>query len=154
MPDVTTCHKITELAAAGHSTRWIGDQVGLAHSTVARTKNKPEIAAQIEELQKRAAAELFEEGFQNIKHAITAYRKPETKIDFQLREHGFKLSSRIAEAVGILPAASQSQMVVNVFNQSNTIISPLVDEIIRQHAGTSHQTIDVTPEEVIGDDET
>ena len=145
MPDEQTCTTMIERRLAGESVEKIGAATGFHHSTVSRTLNKPEIAAKIEALQERVANELFEQAVDNIKHAVEAYKQPQVILDPQLREHGFKLSQRIAESMGILPTQHQSILVQNVFNQTNTISSPLVDQILAAHA--SGQVIDITPED-------
>ena len=110
----------------GATLRDIEPIVGLDHSNVGRKLNTEQIKSLIDQLNHNLINTSLQTATENIQLAIDQYKpqaqaKPKDR-DSQLREHGFKASQRILEAVGILPSHAPSVMIQNIYN-GNTIVS-------------------------------
>ena len=53
--------------------------------------------------------------------------------DIKRRELSYKASIDTLKAVGIMPTPVQSQVISNIYQQNNLILSPAVQEIIDKH---------------------
>jgi hypothetical protein len=56
--------------------------------------------------------EIIEPAYNNIQYAIQQYKTTE---DEQIREHGFKASTKMLEGIGIFPSHSTSLVVNNIY---------------------------------------
>lgn len=138
----------TALVAGVHQ-RVIAESLGVSQPTISRMKDKGELKPYIEQAQ-LALLDSLPDAIGNIKHAIDSYQKPGEKvkirdkdgnekekiiIDEQLRDHGFRASLKVAESVGILPTNLQSQTIVNILNQTENVINPIVVEYLKSRPG-------------------
>lgn len=134
----------TALVAGVHQ-RVIAESLGVSQSTISRLKDRGELKPYIEQAQ-MGLLESLPDAIGNIKHAISSYKNPgetvkvrdkdgnekvKTVVDEQLRDHGFRASLKMAESVGILPTNLQSQVIINILNQTETIIHPVVLEYMK-----------------------
>lgn len=125
--------QIADARANGATLQTIAKQVDRDISSVSRKiNNNPDIKAQIARIQDRIMQKAADQAADNIIHAVASYQTKGIKKDPQLRDHGYKASVLMAQGMGILPAHSQSQMIININNSGNMAISP---DILRIMAG-------------------
>lgn len=123
---------IAEATAQGATTRDIEHAgIGLDHSNVARHLQRPDVKAQVDRIQAKVMAEAADQSADNIIYAIQSYKSKDIKDDPQLREHGFKASNTMLQAIGILPSHAQSMLYVNIINQTNVQIGQELSELGR-----------------------
>ena len=121
--------------ANGLSTRAIEKETGINYVTVSHHIKKPDVKALIQQINDRVMTEAANQAADNIIHAVTSYQRKEVKKDPQLREHGFKASNSLLQAIGILPSHAQSQLYVTIMAQSTTYINPQVVQILQRIEG-------------------
>ena len=128
---------VAALTAAGLPRRIVAAHLGTSTSSVQRaTKSAREIIAQIrDDLIHSTAAQAAD----NIKHAVKAYKDKDS--DTQLREHGYKASTKMLETIGILPSHTPSVLIQQVIQGDAITITPELASSIRD--GWSAQAIDV-----------
>ena len=125
---------VIQHAASGIPQGVTADMIGVQRPAICKQQKKHR--EQIESLQAMLAEQAYQPAIDNIVGAIRDYstlQGSETE-HIQRREHGYKASVKVAEAMGILPSHSQSIFVQNIFNQVNNISSPVVDALL-SHAG-------------------
>lgn len=126
--------EIAEAIAAGETTRQIAAVTGLHHSTIARKAHSKDIRAFIEAINERVINESLPVAVSNIQYAINEYQKKEAKEDPQLRDHGFKASTRIMESVGLLPAHAPSTLIQNIYNDNRTqVVAPILETVLGRY---------------------
>lgn len=128
------------LTAAGKPIREITGLVGSSKSAVHRAQQSAReiIEAIRDDLIHSTAATAAD----NIKHAIKAYKDKDS--DSQLREHGFKASTRMLETIGIYPAHAPSILVQQIIQGDAITITPELAQSIRDGWGDAgRQVIDV-----------
>lgn len=136
--------KMIELAAAGHSVRAIAAQAGGKKSTVWNLLSKAEMKQQIEAIHQNLIKDSLETAILNLGFAIDKYQKGAVckKIDVhgvmhevpdtQLRDHGYKASVKLSEAVGILPSQAQSVYIQQIYNDNRTEVPEIIGKILAQ----------------------
>ena len=137
--------KTAALTAAGQPLRAIAEKLGTSVTSVHRAKQsaKDIIEAIRDDLIHHTAAISAD----NIKHAIASYRSKDS--DAQLREHGYKASTRMLETIGIYPSHTPSVLIQQIINESTNIaatpesLSLLARAMgLRQVESTADQVID------------
>ena len=136
---------IATAQANGASSRIIAPLVGLHQSNVVRHEQRPDVKAQVDRIQAKVMAEAAEQSADNIIYAITKYKSKGIKDDPQLREHGFKASNTMLQAIGILPSHAQSQLYINIQSTTNIQQSAELTELGRflAHKRAEAEVIDV-----------
>lgn len=78
----------------------------------------------------------------NIQRLIDGYKEMPESME---KDHAFKAMKWMLDSAGITPTMAQSQFTVNLYQTSNTIISPLMQEVLKNFAKSL--TLDVDMEE-------
>lgn len=138
---------IAQQRAAGATQQEIADQLGCNNGTVSRRLAKPEVRALIERLQAEVIEQAVPQAVDNIRYSVEQYRSTE---DAQLREHGYKASSRMLEMAGIWPSHTPSTLIQQIYNDNSTTITAELGQLqafIRHQWGNQDdpQVIDVAP---------
>jgi len=131
-PKKMTSEKVAKaitMKASGHTFREIAAEVGVTFQGVWGSLSKPEIRAEIEELQKQFLEANLSRAALNMTEII--HSNPEGDKDKELR---FRASTRVLESGGLLPSAVPA-VYVNTLNQVNTFQSPKVQEVLTRFAG-------------------
>ena len=132
MPRLTTTDlTIAKERAKGKNLQTIADNLDIDVSTASRKCQKPDIKALIEEIQNRVINSAASQAADNIIHAVTQYRSKGIKKDPQLRDHGYKASVQMMQGMGILPSHTQAQMIININNSGQMVISPDILNILK-----------------------
>ncbi len=134
--------EIIKQSAQNIPIRTIGENVGLHNSTISKIQHQPDIKARIEAIHNQVINEAVQESADNIIHAVKSYRNKTIKKDPQLREHGFKASNIVLQAIGILPSHAPSPMIINIMQAGNTYISPVVTEMLSK-MGAVDKPVDI-----------
>jgi len=119
--------KMAELRAAGESLEKIGKATGVPLTTTARRLGRPEMRAVVEAIQAELIAETVPQAADNIRHAVMSYKEKDS--DAQLRDHGYKASQRVLEAVGVLASHTPSVLVQQIYNAADAETSQDLHDI-------------------------
>ncbi len=87
--------------------------------------------------------EAVPDAVENVKERVREM-KDLPKGDTKRRELSYRASLDTLKAVGIMPSPIQSQVITNIFDQRTQIISPVIQELLKQIVG---QYSDQMPEE-------
>lgn len=109
--------KTAALTAAGMPHRQVAAQIGASPSAVMRAKQSAKDI--IEAIRDDLIHHTAKQSADNIKHAIKAYK--DKASDSQLREHGYKASTRMLETIGIYPSHTPSILIQQIINESTNI---------------------------------
>ena len=137
-----------EIAVArlnGATLQEIASEHGFHEATACRKLQEPELKVYLEQIQKDTINATAKIAADNLIYLISNYKANpcETEQERIEKSHGFKATERMAETIGILPSHTQSQFILNIFNQSNTIVSPALSEIINNLASKWDAPIDI-----------
>jgi hypothetical protein len=137
--------KTAALTAAGMPHRQVAAQIGASPSAVMRARQSAKDI--IEAIRDDLINHTAKQSADNIKHAITAYRNKDS--DSQLREHGYKASTRMLETIGIYPSHTPSVLIQQIINDTTNVaatpesLSLLARAMgLRQVESTADQVID------------
>ena len=145
--------RIAELTCQGLNQREIAKEIGLAQQTVSYHLAKPDLKAIVNKIHDRLADKVIERAASNLEHAIEHYQDEPREVilkdakgnekdvrlvvDEQLREHGFKGTLRMLEAVGILASPAPSIFVQQIYNtQVNSFGDAAVQGILDRLSST------------------
>jgi transcriptional regulator with XRE-family HTH domain len=140
--------KIAKMRVGGMSQREIGRKIGLKRNAVSAILNKKDIKEYIQGLTAMLVEEEAGEAYLNLSYAINSYQSKDA--DPQLREHGFKASGEVLRSLGVLESNKVSVNFTNITNSQTTIVSPVIQDLIRRHFGIQEppkeieEVIDVT----------
>ena len=109
--------KTAALTAAGQPLRAIAEKLGTSVTSVHRAKQSAKDI--IEAIRDDLINHTARQSADNIKHAITAYRNKDS--DSQLREHGYKASTRMLETIGIYPSHTPSVLIQQIINDTTNV---------------------------------
>ena len=141
---------IADARANGLSQRQIEAVTGINDATVNRRLQKPDVKAQVDRIQARVMAEAAEQSADNIIYAINKYQSKGIKDDPQLREHGYKSSNTMLQAIGILPSHAQSMLYVNIQSTTNVQTTQELSDIGRFLAH-KREEVDTIEGEIVAD---
>ena len=114
---------IATARAAGATLQEIASHNGFHEATACRHANKPDVQALIKRINDRVVNEAADPAADNIIYAIRSYQDKDIKDDPQLREHGFKSSNNILQAIGILPSHAESKLYLSIQQTTNVQIT-------------------------------
>ena len=134
---------IAEARASGATLVEIGEQNGIAKSTVHLRLEKPELKEHLENIQLTTIQQNAQTAADNLTYLIQGYRNNkcrshQTRIE---KSHGARLTERMCEGIGILPSHSPSSVVIQIMAQGNTYISPQITQILQQIEGKADGTV-------------
>jgi hypothetical protein len=120
--------EIVKRLASGESQYSIAKEVGLNRSTVCRFANRGDIRRLIEQEQ-RKLIEVVPDAVENVKSLVREMKEiPQEEI--KRRELSYKASKDVLKSVGILPTPAHSQTFIDISQENNQIISPVVWQVI------------------------
>ena len=124
--------QIAKALVGGQSQAVIAQAVGVSQSTISRLANKGDVRALIERESLRLL-EAVPQAVENVK--VLVNEMPDIpKGDIKRRELSFKASKKVLESAGLLNTPSPSPTFVNIVNAGTTVISPVIDRILREVA--------------------
>lgn len=127
--------KIVQHLAAGQSQDSIAEQLGVNQSSISRFVSREEIKTLIEQEQRRLL-DVVPDAVDNVK-TLVKEMKDISPDDIKRRELSYKASRDVLKSVGLMPTPVQSQVFVNLYQDNQTIISPLVMEILNRITETT-----------------
>jgi len=123
--------EVVKRLAVGERPKSIAKDVGLSQSQVYRFESREDIKALIEQEQ-RNLVEVVPDAVKNVKDLVKEM-KDIPKKDIKRRELPYKASQDTLKAVGIMPSQVQSQFFMNIYQQNNFAISPLLQALLDEH---------------------
>jgi transcriptional regulator with XRE-family HTH domain len=127
--------------AAGLTQEVIAGQIGMSRATVSRRSNKDDVKALVEQAKDKMMKEYLPKSVENIGYAINKFQELKPAEDNQLRYLGYRASEKMLENIGILGTPSPGFQIL--INQTNQIVSPIVQAMLDKHNG---DVIDVDAE--------
>ncbi|MCK9518442.1 MAG: helix-turn-helix domain-containing protein [Dehalococcoidia bacterium] len=128
-----------KLVAKGTRQRKVAQAMGVHESTISRALQTQTAKDIIDGIRDRIIKQTIPKAADNITYAIQAYQAEDTSA--QVREHGFKGSTALLSAIGILPSHTPSVLIQQVIQGDAITITPELAQSIRD--GWSAQAIDV-----------
>jgi hypothetical protein len=123
--------EVVQRLAVGDRPKSIAKDVGLSSSQIYRFAKREDIKPFIEQEQIKLL-EVVPDAVENVKELVREM-KDIPKEEIKRRELSYKASLDTLKAVGIMPTPVQSQIITNIYQENNLIVSPAVQEIIRKH---------------------
>ena len=139
--------EIANQRAMGVSIGQIGTDHGIPKSTAQYQLSKPELKAYIERVQADLIQSSLEIAKANYKYAIKKYQDQDT--DVQLRDHGFKASKELLQATNILPSATTSIMIQQIYNDNRNEVPDVVKELFARVTHSTSKSLVVEEKEAI-----
>lgn len=131
--------KVVTGLAVGDSSRTIAKEVGLSHSQVARYAKRDEIRSLVQEEQLNLA-DCVPDAVENMK-ALVREMSEIPKEDTKRLDLAYKASKDVLKSFGLMPSPTQSQTMVNIFqDQSKQVMSPFVTKILEEHVNKLYPT--------------
>lgn len=139
MNSINRDKQIAELRAADIPQTEIAEKLNISQPTVSRALAKVETQMMLEREQEKFF-ECLPKARENIQDLIEGFKR---ETDSKTKELAWRSSMEALRAAGILPSQSMSYYFNTVINnQQNTILSPIIKEIIK--AQISGNIIDIT----------
>ena len=116
--------------ASGRPQAEIAREVGIDPASVCRFANQ----ADVKEAVKKEAMRLLEalpDAVQNVKDLIQGM-KTLPKGDYKNRELSYKASIKVLEAAGIVNTQAQNQVLINIFNNNQTVLNPAIHTLLTE----------------------
>jgi len=123
--------EVVQRLAVGERPKSIAKDVGLHPSQIYRFAKREDIKPFIEQEQIRLL-EVVPDAVENVKELVREM-KDIPKEEIKRRELSYKASLDTLKAAGIIPSSVQSQIITNIYQENNLIVSPVVQEIISKH---------------------
>ena len=136
--------EVVKRIAIGESQRSISKDVGLNQSQISRFVRREDVKGFIEEEQIKLV-EVVPDAVENIKELVREMKEIPKK-DIKRRELSLKASMETLKAVGIMSSHVQSQVITNIYHQTNYFQNPLLQEVLHRHL-KSLMNIDTNDEE-------
>jgi len=123
--------EVVKRLAVGERPKIIAKDVGLHYSQIYRFAKREDIKPFIEQEQMKLL-EVIPNAVENVKELVKEMKKIPKK-DVKRRELSYKASLDTLKSVGIMPSPVQSQVITNLYQQNNLILSPVVRAFIEEH---------------------
>ena len=114
--------------ASGRPQAEIAREVGIDPASVCRFANQTDVKEEV----KKEAMRLLEalpEAVGNIKGLIREMKEL-SKEDYKNRELSHRASIKVLEAAGIVNTQAQNQVMINIFNNIQMVISPAIETVL------------------------
>ena len=131
--------------AAGEPLREIAEHIGSSTTAVHRAANKPDVKEKIDKAQRELLGDTMDKAISNIKSVVASYPKYEESENKPFAALSLKYSSKVLESAGLLPSASLSLHVQNIYNSNQITITPIVQRLLESH----RQTLLTPPPDII-----
>jgi hypothetical protein len=125
--------KVIRDLASGRPQAEIARDIGIHPASVCRFAQQDNV----KEAVKQEAMRLLEalpDAVQNVKDLIQEMRNL-PREDYKSRELSYKASVKVLESAGIVNSQAQNQVMVNIFNNNQTLISPAIQTFITKLIG-------------------
>ena len=134
--------RVVKELATGRSKGEIAQEVGLHRTQVSRFASREDIKRLIE-TETMNLLEAVPDAVENIKGLVRGMKDLPLK-DIKNRELSYKASTRVLEGVGLLNTPTLSPVMVNITNTTNTLISPIMQEVLKRFS----ESLKLTEEEM------
>ena len=134
--------------AVGKTTRKVAEEIGKSHVCVIKALKLPDVRDKIDAIRAKIIEKAGDTAAENFIHAIKSYRAPRRikvknsdgieveidnpEVDKQLRDHGFRGSERLLEAIGSLPASNTSIHIQQIYNDNRTEVPEEIAAVLRE----------------------
>jgi hypothetical protein len=134
----------------GETGQEIADKAGCSQPTISRLKTK--LSDQIETFQLQLINQSGQDTVDNITKTISRARTvlhDESIDNVTISDYkdiltlSHKKEVLIGQSMGILPTHTRSQVIVNIFNETNTIVNPEVLAILHNHEAQAAVDVDL-----------
>jgi hypothetical protein len=125
--------QIASRVAAGLNQTTIAKQLDVTQPTISRSVNLDSTKKLIEAARNDLFTKYLPLAVNNVGQVMQDFYNPETKEyckDGQVRYFGFRASEKMLEAIGVMGSNTPNTVVQNFFTQTNTLISPVVGELL------------------------
>lgn len=126
---------IVSMSLDGHGLKDIAESTGLHPSTVYRKRTSPGIKDLIEAAQQQIIQDNIAQVAQTVTRLVHSYDDNKCMDDGSKveKQHAWRAIEKLAEAIGIFPAHTQSIMIQNIYNDNRTELSPIVVDLLKSH---------------------
>lgn len=124
---------VAKRLAVGESRSSIARDYKMCHTTVSRFSRREDVQNLIEE-ETLSLLEVLPNAVENVK-SLVRDMKNLPKKDHKGRELSFKASQKVLESAGIMNTPTPSQTVVNIVKKEESLISPVIEELMKKHFG-------------------
>jgi predicted transcriptional regulator len=138
--DLQKIAQAAKLVAQGHRQCKVAQQLGVHDSTISRALQTQTAKDIIDGIRDRIIKQTIPKAADNIAYAIHAYQAEDTSA--QVREHGFKGSTALLSAIGILPSHTPSVLIQQVIQGDQIQITPELAQSIRDGWGDVDRPVD------------
>jgi DNA-binding transcriptional regulator LsrR (DeoR family) len=128
-PELAT--KIAFMRAAGATQDTIAHAVGCDRSVISRTLATPALKERIEIAHQALSNACLDSCVDTYAYLTQNYRN----LEGDEKQHSFKATTAVLESLGILASRTPSQLVVNILNANQVVLSPLVQQVVSQVTG-------------------
>jgi len=122
--------QVVKRLAVGEPQEAIAKDFGIHQSSVSRFCAREDIRAAIDEAQNQLL-ECIPDAVENVKSLVREF-KDIPKNQIRERRLSYKASSDVLKGAGLFPTPVQSQTFVNFYQQNNTVLSPIILELLKQ----------------------
>ena len=123
--------EVVKRLAVGERPKSIAKDIKMSPSQVYRFASREDIKTLIEE-QVKNLVEAVPDAVGNVKSLVREI-KDIPKKDIKRRELSYKASQDCLKAAGIMPSQVQSQFIMNIYQASNIVLSPLLQKLLEEH---------------------
>lgn len=136
--------KLAKARAAGKTLKEAGSIIGVSEATAHRRLSQPEIKALVEEITAKMIATSIPQAVENIQYVVEQYQTTDNQ---QVKDHGFKASTRLLEMAGIFPSHTQSVFIQQINAAGDVHITSELSQLQSFLDAQMGQTIDITPDD-------
>ena len=142
--------EVARRLAAGEEQSSIARSMGFHPSWVCKFEKREDIREMIEAEQKRLLA-VVPDAIENVKSLVREMKRT-PKGETRRRELCYAASKDVLKSVGLMPTPVQSQILINLSQQTNTILSPVILKLLEVQQAEMRQMTEADLE-AEGDDE-
>jgi len=126
---------IVSMSVDGHGLKDIAQATGLHPATVYRKRAQSGLKDIIEAAQQQIIWDNIAQVAQTVTRLVHGYDDNRCMDDGSKleKQHAWRAIEKLAEAIGIFPAHTQSVMVQNIYNDHRTELSPIVADLLKSH---------------------
>jgi len=125
----------------------IAREVGIDPASVCRFANRDDVKREVEKEAMRLL-EALPDAVENVRGLVREMKELPVR-DYKARELSYKASCKVLEVAGIINTQNQNQVMVNIFNNNQTVISPALQMLLTEslHGGFPEDPIEYEQEE-------
>lgn len=131
---------IIESRAKGEKWRSIEKRYDVSQGAILNFMSRNDMRKFVDESRNELITSTLRPTIDNIQDLINRYKDMPESME---KDHAFKAMRWMLDSAGITPTMAQSQFTVNLYQTSNTIISPLMQDVLKNFAKTLSMDDDV-----------